>query len=137
MFPAAFQSVPQLNEFNKSNGWSEIAGYDAGALAHPVDGARGAPVTAMVEVLLIPPLVAVIIADPGAIPVTIPPPLTVATAVLLLDHVVVSPVRIVPTTFVNVAEICCVPPTGSVADDGATETAETVGLLGPVTVIAA
>ena len=58
--------------------------------------ATGAFVTAMTAVPPWPSLVAVIVADPAATPVTSPFPLTVATPLLLLDQVTVLPVTTVP-----------------------------------------
>src|SRR5207244_239965 len=51
----------------------------------------GAAETVSAEVPLCPSLVAVIVADPAATPLTSPLPLTVATAVLSLAHVTVRP----------------------------------------------
>ncbi len=53
----------------------------------------GAPLVAVVTVIaaasLLPPLVAVIVADPAATPVTRPLPETVATALLPIVHITV------------------------------------------------
>src|SRR5207237_9648753 len=53
--------------------------------------ATGTGVTVIVEVPLLPSLVAVIVAEPGVTPETRPLLLPVATAVLELDHVTVRP----------------------------------------------
>ena len=93
-----------------------------------------APVTVMADVPLCPSLVAVIVADPAATPDTSPLPLTVATDVLLLDHVTVRPVTGLPFASFGVAVSCTVWPTPTLAEAGLTVTAAT-GTL--VTVIAA
>ena len=49
----------------------------------------GAVVTVILDVPDLPELVAMIVAEPALSPVTTPVELTVATAVLLLDHVTV------------------------------------------------
>ena len=56
----------------------------------------GGVVTVTVAVPLCPSLVAVIVADPTATPVTSPVPLTVATPVALLTHVTTRPVNALP-----------------------------------------
>ena len=60
------------------------------------------------EVPLFPSLVAVIVADPGVTPETRPLLLTVATAVLELDHVTVRPESGVPPASLGVAVSCTV-----------------------------
>ena len=62
----------------------------------------------IVEVPLFPSLVAVIVADPGVTPETSPLLLTVATAVLELDHVTVRPERGAPFASLGVAVSCTV-----------------------------
>jgi hypothetical protein len=88
----------------------------------------------MAAVALLPSLVAVIVADPAATPVTRPLLLTVATAVLLLPQVTTRPVRIVPAKSFVVAVSCCESPTVIVAELGLTLT-EATGTL--ITVIVA
>src|SRR5207248_3579702 len=56
--------------------------------------ATGTVVTVSAAVLLLPSLVAVIVAEPAVTPATRPLPLTVATLVLLLAHVTIRPVKI-------------------------------------------
>src|SRR5436309_15491114 len=73
--------------------------------------ATGTVVTVRAAVLLLPSLVAVIIAEPGVAPATRPLPLTVATLVLLLVHVTVRPVRVPPAESFGVAVSCNVWPT--------------------------
>src|SRR5438067_581868 len=68
--------------------------------------ATGTVVTVSVAVLLLPSLVAVIIAEPGVTPATRPLPLTVATLVLLLAHITVRPVRVPPAKSFGVAVSC-------------------------------
>ena len=55
--------------------------------------ATGTGVTVTLAVPLLPSLVAVIVAEPAAIPVTTPLDDTVAIPVLELDHVTARPVR--------------------------------------------
>src|SRR5256885_11462097 len=81
--------------------------------------------TVIAAVPLCPSLVAVIVADPAATPVTSPLPLTVAAAVLLLCHVTVRPVSELPFASLGVAVSCTVLPLVTVADAGVTVTAAT------------
>ena len=60
------------------------------------------------EVPLLPSLVAVIVAVPGVTPDTSPLLLTVATAVLELDHVTVRPESGAPVASFGVAASCTV-----------------------------
>src|SRR2546423_7836359 len=60
-------------------------------------------VTVMDDVPLFPSLVAVIVAEPGVTPETSPEPLTVATAVLLLDQETVRPESAAPFASLGVA----------------------------------
>src|SRR5438045_7781146 len=60
-------------------------------------------VTVMLEVPLCPSLVAVIVAEPAAAAVTSPLPSTLATDVLLLDHVTSRPVSALPLASFGVA----------------------------------
>src|SRR5688572_12750280 len=87
----------------------------------------------MAEVPFLPSLVAVIVADPAAIAVTRPLPLTVATVELLLAHVTTRPVSVLPAESLVTAESCCVAPIERVALGGLTDT-EATGTF--VTVIA-
>src|SRR5205807_1320167 len=84
--------------------------------------ATGTGVTVIVEVPLLPSLVAVIVADPGVIPETRPPLLTVATAVLELDHVTVRPESGFPPASFGVAVSCTVWPACTEAVAGVTST---------------
>jgi hypothetical protein len=61
-----------------------------------VTEATGTFVTVMADVPLFPSLVAVIVAEPAATPVTNPLAETVATAALLVAHVTTRPLRAVP-----------------------------------------
>ena len=65
-------------------------------------------ITVTDEVPLVPSLVAVIVAEPGVTPETRPLLLTVATAVLELDHVTVRPESGVPPASFGVAVSCTV-----------------------------
>src|SRR5438093_11685982 len=82
-------------------------------------------VTVTVEVPLCPSLVAVIVAEPATTPVTSPLGLTVATAVLLLDHVIVRPVSALPLASFGVAVSWSVLPTGTLPEAGLTVTEAT------------
>jgi len=84
--------------------------------------ATGATVTVMADVPLFPSLVAVIVAEPAATPVTRPVVFTVATAVLLLLHVTTRPVKALPAASRGVAVSCTVCPVITLADAGATVT---------------
>jgi len=68
-----------------------------------VTEATGTLVTVRADVPLCPSLVAVIVAEPAATPVTWPLADTVATAGLLVAHVTARPVRAVPVESSGVA----------------------------------
>src|SRR5438046_4303945 len=87
----------------------------------PADGG----VTVMAAVPLCPSLVAVIVAEPATFPVTSPLGLTVATAVLLLDHAIVRPDSGFPFASFGVAVSCTVLPSFTLAGDGLTVTEAT------------
>src|SRR5438876_2946076 len=87
--------------------------------------ATGTVVTVMADVPFFPSLVAVIVAEPAATPVTNPLVLTVATAVLLLTHVTVRPVRGVPFESFGVAVSGNVAPTKMPATAGVIVTVAT------------
>src|SRR5439155_2599211 len=95
--------------------------------------ATGTVVTLIDEVPLFPSLVAVIVADPGVTPETRPLLLTVATAVLELDHVTVRPERGAPLASFGVAVSCTVCPACTDAEAGVTST-DATGTCVPVTV---
>ena len=88
-------------------------------------GAGGVLPTVTVALPAFPPLVATTDVVPTPTAVTWPPALTVATALLLLDHTVVCPVSPWPSESRAVAVHSCDPPTTSDTVDGATETADT------------
>jgi hypothetical protein len=88
-------------------------------------------VVVIAAVPLFPSLVAVIVAEPGATPVTSPTPDTVATAVLSLAHVAVRPVNTFPAASFIVAVNSTVSPIGTVAVAGVTVT-EATGVGGAV-----
>src|SRR5712691_7344326 len=90
-----------------------------------VTPATGTGVTVTLDVPLCPSLVAVIVAEPAATPVTSPLPFTVAMAVLLLDQVTTRPVRGFPFASLGVAVSCTVSPTCTLAGDGVTVTLAT------------
>src|SRR5436190_126322 len=91
----------------------------------PADGG----VTVMAAVPLCPSLMAVIVAEPATTPVTSPLALTVATAVLLLDHVIVRPVSAFPLASFGVAVSCTVLPSFTLAVAGVTLTDATGTLV--------
>ena len=99
----------------------------------------GAAVTVIAEVPDLPELVAVMVADPAATPVTTPLALTVAAAVLLLAQVTACPVITFPFWSFTVACREVVLPATTEADAGETVTVVTTGAGGGVlvTVIAA
>src|SRR5439155_842937 len=82
-------------------------------------------VTVMADVPLTPSLVAVMVAEPTAAPVTRPLALTVATPVLLLCQVTARPDRAVPLASLGVAVSCTVDPACTEAAVGATLTEAT------------
>jgi hypothetical protein len=73
--------------------------------------ATGTSVTVATVELDWPPLVAVIVAEPATRPLTRPADETVATVVLLDDHVIARPVRTLPPASRVTAESCTVAPT--------------------------
>src|SRR5207302_1115490 len=81
--------------------------------------------TVIAAVPLCPSLVAVIVAEPAARAVTSPLPLTVATVVLLEDHVITRPDSGLPLASCGVAVSCTVCPTGTLAVAGLTDTEAT------------
>src|SRR5436309_12874294 len=92
-----------------------------------VTDATGTFVTVTAAVLLFVSLVAVIVAEPAAIPLTTPLLLTVATAVLLLAHVTTRPVSVLPAASWVTALKCRVAPTGRLAVVGLTVTDAKIG----------
>src|SRR5205809_612330 len=104
---------------------------EAGAAATE---AAGIAVTAIAAVPLCPSLVAVMTAEPTAMPVTSPLLLTVATDGLELDQLTARPESVLPLASLSVAASCCVWPTWIVAEAGVTAT-EATGTV--VTAIAA
>src|SRR5947208_7463450 len=73
-----------------------------------VTDATGTGVTVLAAVPFWPSLVAVIVAEPAALPVTSPVPVTAATDGLLLGHVPEPPVRTLPFASLRVAVSCTV-----------------------------
>src|SRR3989449_941127 len=86
----------------------------------------------MDDVPLCPSLVAVIVADPTATPLTSPLPLTVATAALSLDQEITRPDNGLPFASLGVAVSCTVAPCWTLAGDGLTVT-EVTGTVDTVT----
>ena len=97
----------------------------------------GTAVTDTEAVPLCPSLVAVIAADPAAAAVTSPAPLTAATPVLLLRHVIARPDSVLPFASLSDATSETVPPTVTVTELGATLTDATGTGAGSTTVTAA
>src|SRR5207237_8497275 len=85
-------------------------------------------VTVSAAVLLLPSLVAVIVAEPAVTPATRPLPLMVATLGLPLVHVTIRPVSVPPAESFGVAVSCNVCPTRMVAVAGAIATYATLFL---------
>src|SRR5437879_42045 len=101
----------------------------AAASSVTVPGFVATAVTVIAAVPLCPSLVAVIVAEPAATPVTSPLPLTVATPVLLLAHVTTRPVSAAPLASFGVAESCTVCPTCTLGVAGLTVTDATGTLV--------
>src|SRR5204862_5294670 len=80
-----------------------------------VTEATGTAVTVMPEVPLLPSDVAVMVAEPALTPLTSPLPPTLATAVLLLDHVTTRPVSTFPLASFGVAVSCTCGPACTLA----------------------
>ncbi|OLC72098.1 MAG: hypothetical protein AUH78_16705 [Gemmatimonadetes bacterium 13_1_40CM_4_69_8] len=91
--------------------------------------ATGTGVTVILAVPLCPSDVAVIVAAPATTAVTRPLAFTVATAVLLLDQLMVRPESGLPFASLGVAVSGTVCPTGTLADVGATATDATGTLV--------
>jgi hypothetical protein len=87
-----------------------------------VTDATGTVVTVTAAVPLCPSLVAVIVAEPAATPVTSPLPLTVAIAPALVAQVMTRPVNGFPLASFGVATSCAVCPTVTLAVAGLTVT---------------
>src|SRR5213080_2901393 len=94
-----------------------------------VTDATGTVLTVTVAVPLCPSLVAVIVAAPAVTPVTSPPALTVATAVLLLPQLTGRPDNGLPLASFEVAVSCTVWPTCTDAVPGLTVTDATGTVL--------
>jgi hypothetical protein len=99
--------------------------------------AGGTAVTVSDAVPLAPPLVAVMLVLPTARVVTRPEPETVATAVLLDDHVMARPVKTFPFASRVTADSCTVKPTCTLGEAGDTVTDATGAGGGAATVSAA
>jgi hypothetical protein len=123
-----------LASFGVAVSWTAWPACTLAVAGLTVTAATGTLVTVIAAVPLWPSLVAVIVAEPATTPLTSPLAFTVATEVLLLDHVIVRPVSGLPLTSFGVAVSWTVCPATTVADAGLTVT-EATGTL--VTVIAA
>src|SRR5213080_1316178 len=100
-----------------------------------VTDATGTVLTVTVAVPLCPSLVAVIVAAPAVTPVTSPPALTVATAVLLLPQLTGRPDNGLPLASFEVAASCTVWPTCTDAVPGLTVTDATGTVLTVIVVV--
>jgi hypothetical protein len=87
-----------------------------------VTDATGTWVTVTAALPLFPSLVAVMVAEPAAFPVTSPLALTVATAVLPLAQLTVRPERALPLASFGVAVSCSVCPATTLPEAGLTVT---------------
>src|SRR5437764_656621 len=94
-------------------------------------------VTVTVAEPLVPPLAAAIVADPAATPVTRPLELTVATELLLLDHVIARPVRMLPLPSLRIAVAWSVAPTATLVEARLTVTDATGTGVAAATVMVA
>src|SRR5437899_2256885 len=106
--------------------------YMLGAVGLTVTDATGTIATVTLAVPLCPSLVAVIVADPTATPVTSPAADTVAIAVFELVHATPRPVSTFPAASFGVALSCVVAPTKTFAVAGLTVT-EVTGTLDTLT----
>jgi hypothetical protein len=100
-------------------------------------GGGGGAVTVMVALPLLPSLVAVMVADPAATPVTRPLVDTVATLVELVVQLMGRPVRTFPLASLSVAASCTVDPACTLAVRGATVTVATGGMSAVTTAVCA
>ena len=106
-------------------------GADDGVIVTVATGTIAAA-TVIVALPLLPSLVAVIDAVPGATPVTDPLVDTVATVDALVVQVTVRPLNAFPDASSVEAESCCIPPTVSAAVFGVTDTEATGTVTGAV-----
>src|SRR5438093_4059984 len=96
----------------------------------------GCAVTVIAALPLRPSLVAVIVAEPSAAPVTSPVADTLTTSGAPLAHVTARPTNGLPLASLGVAVSCTVPPTATPALAGVTST-EATGALVIVAVVVA
>ena len=101
----------------------------AGVTVTVATGAGAAAVTVMSVVPDTPSLVAVMVAVPALAAVMRPLELTEATAVLLLDHVILRPLRVVPDASFVTATSCSVAPVVTLGLCGVTVTLATGGTV--------
>src|SRR5712691_5283823 len=99
-----------LASFGVAVSCTVVPSFTEGPAGATVTEATGTTVTVTLAVPLWPSLVAVIVAEPATFAVTSPLLETVATDVLLEDHVTVRPVRMLPFASLSVALSCCVWP---------------------------
>src|SRR5437016_2688002 len=106
--------VPPAESFGVAVSWTvcpTVRLAVAGATATEATEATRTDVTVSAAVLLLPSLVAVIVAEPAVTPATRPLPLMVATLGLPLVHVTIRPVSVPPAESFGVAVSCTVCPT--------------------------
>jgi len=107
--------------------------YTVAGLGLTVTDATGRLATLAFLFPFFPSLVAVIVADPRATPLTRPLGDTVAIELLLVSHVIVRPVSTFPLASLTTAVSCCVDPGDRFTESGLTMTVST-GTLEVVTV---
>jgi len=115
-------SALPLASFGVAVSWTVLPAGTLAVAGLTVTEATGTCTTVMADVPLCPSLVAVMVAEPATFPVTSPLVLTVATAVLLLDHAIVRPDSGLPFASFGVAVSCTVLPSFTLADAGVTVT---------------
>jgi hypothetical protein len=93
----------------------------------PGGGGGGGAVTVTADEPVLLEHVAVMVAEPAAMPLTAPLEFTVAAAELLVDQVIVCPVMTFPSASLTVAVSVVVAPTANEAVEGATVTVVTTG----------
>src|SRR5437773_8188273 len=122
-------SALPLASFGVAVSWTVLPAGTLAVAGLTVTEATGTCTTVMADVPLCPSLVAVMVAEPATWPVTSPLELTVATAVLLLDHAIVRPDSGLPPPSFGVAVSCTVLPSFTLADVGVTLTDATGTLV--------
>src|SRR5438309_4264246 len=120
--PASGFPLASLGVAVSCSAWPARTLPEAGAT---VTDATGTLLTVSAAVPFFPSLVAMMVAEPTATPVTNPLAFTVATAVLLLDHVTTRPASANPFASFGIAVNCTACPTITLAVAGVTVTEAT------------